>query len=99
MEHHRNNYDLHEIWDKTWRDRRGNVVIWQMPNAYLIAWAVLTVISLIFSGRVSDLISWMASAALIIWSLLEIFKGMNYFRRALGLLVLIYAVASLIKSL
>jgi hypothetical protein len=88
-----------DIWDKCWKDRRGHVVLWQTPNIPLIAWAVFTVISLFLSGRVADVFSWLGSAALISWSLLEVFRGVNYFRRALGLLVLIFAVMSLIKSL
>jgi hypothetical protein len=88
------------LWDKTWRNRQGHVVIWQMPNIPLIAWAVLTFLALIFNGGwIADTLSWLGSAALIIWCLLEIFKGANYFRRALGLLVLVYAIAALIQSL
>ena len=88
------------LWDRTWKDRQGRVVIWQMPNALLIGWAALTFVSLLVgSGRLADTFSWLASASLISWSLLEIFKGSNYFRRALGLLILVYAVMALIKSL
>ncbi len=87
------------LWDRTWKDRRGRIVIWQTPNLSLIAWAVLTVLSLLVSSRLADVLSWLGSAALITWSLLEIFRGANYFRRALGLLVLVMAIASLIKSI
>jgi hypothetical protein len=90
-----------DSWDKIWRDKggRGKVVIWQTPNAFLIAWAVLTVLSLLFRGRTSDYISWAAHASLIIWSLWELFKGANYFRRILGLVVLIFAIMSLLQNL
>jgi hypothetical protein len=87
------------MWDKTWKDRRGKVMMWQTPNAWLISWAGFTVVSLFFNGRVADVFSWAASAALIIWSLLEISSGINYYRRLLGIAVLAYAVASLLKSL
>jgi hypothetical protein len=87
------------LWDRTWKNKQGQVVIWQMPNMALIAWAVLTFLSLLFGGRLADVFSWLGSVALISWSLLEVFKGANYFRRALGLLVLFYAVMALIKSL
>lgn len=89
---------MHEVWDKIWRDRRGHIVIWQMPNAWLFGWAGLTTVSLFFNGTVANVLSTIASASLVVWSLLEIFKGVNYFRRALGLVVLIMAFASLIKS-
>jgi hypothetical protein len=91
--------DSRSLWSKTWRNRQGKVVIWQTPNLPLIAWAGLTFFSLMVNGRLADILSWLGSAGLIIWSLLEIFKGVNYFRRALGLLVLFMAIMSLLKSL
>lgn len=96
---HRHNSYQRSLWDRTWKDKEGRVVMWQTPNAWLIGWAVFTTISLFFSGRVSDIFSWTASAALITWSLLEIFRGVNYYRRLLGLAVLVYALASLLKSI
>jgi hypothetical protein len=92
-------HDQRSLWDKTWRDRRGRIVLWQRPNVWLIGWLVLTFISLLFTGRRSDVFSWLGSASLIIWSLLEVFKGVNYFRRALGLLVLAMSVMSLVHNL
>lgn len=89
----------HNFWDKIWRDREGHIVIWQMPNVWLIAWAVVTTLSIFFSGVVSDVFFWAGSALLVLWSLLEIFKGADHFRRLLGLAVLAYAVASMLNSL
>ena len=88
------------LWDKFWREDGGDgrVVIWQIPNVPLIVWAVFTTLSLLFSGSTSDVLSWIAGASLIIWCLLEIFKGANYFRRTLGLIILAFAVISLIKN-
>lgn len=87
------------FWDKIWRDRDGHIVIWQTPNVWLIAWAVTTTLSIFFGGKVSDVFFWVGSALLVLWSLLEIFKGADHFRRLLGLAVLAYAVASMINSL
>jgi hypothetical protein len=89
---------IEDIWDLIWYDKRGNLVVWQRPNVWLISWAALTVLSLLFSGRVADIFTWVASGALIVWATLEISKGANYFRRILGVLVLVYAVLTLIKS-
>jgi hypothetical protein len=86
-----------ELWDRFWRDDRGRIVIWQMPNAYLIAWAVLTIASLATANRTSDIFAGAASFVLIVWAGLEIFKGANYFRRLLGLVVLVYAIMTFIK--
>lgn len=83
-------------WDKIWKDKRGNVVIFQKPNILLIAWAVLTVISLFVPrGSTQENIWWISVAALGLWSLLELFRGVNYFRRALGAIVLLITVASM----
>ncbi len=87
------------IWDKTWRDSRGRIVIWQMPNQWLLGWAGMTVLSLLFSGRVADIFSWIASASLITWAFFEISQGVNYFRRIFGLVILVFSIASVIKSL
>jgi hypothetical protein len=92
-------HDQRPLWDKIWRDRQGHIVIWQTPNLWLIGWLVLTFISLLFTGRKSDIFSWLGSVSLIIWSLLEIFKGASYFRRALGLLILVSSVMSFIHNI
>lgn len=89
----------HDLWDKIWRDQQGKVVVFQWPNAWLIGWAVLAVASLMTSGHLADILSWASHLSLIVWSVLELLKGVNYFRRALGLLVLVFAIASLINNL
>jgi hypothetical protein len=87
------------FWDRIWKDQSGKVVIWQTPNVWLIAWAVFTCLSLFFIGGAGDVSSWIASGSLVVWSILEVLMGADYFRRALGLVVLLYAVATVIKSL
>lgn len=87
-----------DLWNKIWRDANGRIVVWQTPNVPLIAWAVLTFLSLLVNGRLADILYWLGSASLIVWSLLELFKGVNYFRRALGLLVLFLALVSVFKN-
>lgn len=94
----RSRYHHRSLWDRTWKDKNGRVVLWQTPNAWLIAWAAITTLSLFFTRGTADILSGIASAALIVWSLLEIFKGVNYYRRVLGIAVLAYALAALLKS-
>jgi hypothetical protein len=86
------------LWDRIWKDPNGRIVLWQTPNPWLIAWAVLTTLSLFFTGRMADILTGLASASLIAWALLEVFRGVNYFRRGLGLIVLLYSLAALVKS-
>jgi hypothetical protein len=86
------------LWDKIWRDRGGNTVVYQTPNAWIIAWAVLDVVAIFAPSKQIASVAWdVGSGALIVWALLELFRGVNYFRRALGLLVLLMAVGSIFK--
>jgi len=81
--------------DKIWKDKEGRIVIYQRPNIWLIAWAVLDIVAIFAPGRHISDYAWTAGAvALIIWSLLEVFRGVNYFRRSLGLLVLDITIAA-----
>jgi hypothetical protein len=86
------------LWDKLWFDRGGNLVIYQRPNVWIIAWAVLDIVAIFAPSKHTASIAWsIGSAALIIWALLEVFRGVNYFRRALGLIVLLLSVGSIFK--
>lgn len=87
------------LWDRTWKDKNGVVTLWQRPNAWLIGWAAITTISLFFTRRPADILSSVASLSLVIWALLEMSRGINYYRRFLGVIVLLYAVAAILKSL
>jgi hypothetical protein len=71
-------------------DERGKVVLWQNPNAPIITWFVAIIAShLLPAGRWATLAQAVAFGALFTWAWLELFQGVNYFRRALGLVVLI----------
>jgi len=89
------------VWDKIWKDKQGTgkVVIYQNPNWSLAAWAVLTVISLMTNGRISDITSTTSSVALLIWAAFEVLSGVNYFRRGLGAIVFLFSLASLYKNI
>lgn len=86
------------LTDKIWKDKQGRFAIYQRPNILLIGWAVLDIVAIFAPGkRLSDY-AWTAGAiVLIIWALLEIFRGVNYFRRVLGLAVLLVMVATFFK--
>lgn len=92
--------NIEDLWDDFWRDKNGKVVVWQMPNVFLIGWAVLTFASILVSGKTAvNTLSWAGLASLVVWSLLEILKGANYFRKLLGLIVLVLAVLSLVHTI
>lgn len=83
--------DDRTLWEKIWHNEDGDVVIWQWPNVWLIGWAAVNFFSLIMpsGGLVSNILWWVGVALLAIWALLEITKGANYFRRALGVVGLL----------
>jgi len=76
--------------DKIAKDKNGNLTIWQSPNLPIIVWAVATLASkLITQGRPHQALTLIAFGAIFVWAWLEIFFGVNYFRRALGLTILV----------
>lgn len=80
---------------KFWEDKHGRVVVWQKPNIWLITWFVTLVLSWFSpSGWPLRVMSTVSLLALIIWAVLEMFTGVNYFRRTVGLLVLLIILAS-----
>lgn len=81
-----------DLWDRFWKDKHGDVVVYQHPNVLLITWVVLAFISLFVEEPLADVLWHISLAVLVIWSLLEIFKGVNYFRRLFGAFVLVLVV-------
>jgi hypothetical protein len=80
--------------DKTFRDSNGNIVIAQMPNLPLIVWIVTSLLALVFTGgTINTVLNVLANGSFFTWAWLELFDGVNYFRRALGLSALIGLIA------
>ncbi len=78
------------LFDKVFRDNEGNIVIAQMPNLPLIVWIVASLLKIVFTtGKIHLGLDLIAFGSLFTWAWEELFQGVNYFRRALGLLVLI----------
>lgn len=85
--------------DKTFRDSDGKIVLAQMPNLPLIVWIVTSLLALIFTnGKINTVLEVLANGSLFTWAWLELFQGVNYFRRALGLAVLIGLIVLKINS-
>ncbi|BDA71347.1 hypothetical protein CAL7716_055130 [Calothrix sp. PCC 7716] len=88
------------LFDKFFRDSNGNIVIAQPPNLPLIIWGVASLLKLIVtSGQINVGLDVVAFGALFTWAWLELFQGVNYFRRTLGLIVLVGVTASRIYAL
>ena len=84
----------HSLWDKIWKDKDGNLAIWQFPNIPLWVWLACIILARIFSGgRIHGGVSYLADVALVVWAYLEITDGLCYFRRTLGAVVFISVIA------
>jgi hypothetical protein len=78
------------LFDRTFRDSEGNITIAQPPNLPLIVWILASLLKLVFTtGKVNLGLELLAFGSLFTWAWEELFQGVNYFRRALGLIVLV----------
>lgn len=85
----------HDFIDKFFKDKAGKLALWQRPNLPLGAWAVSTIISKIISQtKLHQIFELVAFGAIFTWAWLEIFKGASYFRRVLGITVLVLSIIS-----
>lgn len=87
--------------DWMFRDRRTHeVVVAQWPNVALWVWIVSRLVRLGFhpEGVQGDVLSLVSTAALGWWSLDEIVRGVNPFRRIVGCAVLGALIAGLLIS-
>ena len=78
------------LFDKIFRDSDGNIFIAQMPNLPIIVWITASLLKLVFpTGEINTGLDALAFGSLFTWAWLELFQGVNYFRRALGFGVLV----------
>lgn len=70
-------------------DKSGKIVIAQKPNLPLIVWVIARLMLLLpIPLLVNKLLSLIAFGSLFTWAWLEIFSGVNLFRRILGIIVM-----------
>jgi len=73
-------------------------VIAQKPNIPLIVWFLSMVLARVLpSQSARTVFSQVATLSISIWALLELLWGVNYFRRGLGLVVLIVVGVGLLR--
>lgn len=91
---------VRELFDWMFRDRRtGRITIAQPPNApILVGTGALVVSRLVRRDSTEEVVfSGLAAAALTWWSLDELLRGVNPFRRLLGAGGLVLVVLGLIR--
>jgi len=81
--------------EKFWHNDRGQVVVWQKPNIYLATWGIITVVNWFLPlDWIEKSLGFVSLIAIIVWGVLEVYSGTNYFRRLIGALVLLAILAS-----
>jgi hypothetical protein len=80
--------------DRVFKDSDGHWAIWQWPNIPLYGWLGCKLLSIaIPQHKLQTGLSELSTAILFTWAFLELTSGVNYFRRALGLVVLAAVIA------
>lgn len=83
------------LLDRTFRDSNGNIVIAQPPNLPILVWLSATALQfLVTNSNLQRGLEAIAFGSLFTWAWLELFQGVNYFRRSLGLIVLLVVIGS-----
>ena len=86
------------LFDRLFRDSTGEIVVAQAPNLPILLWVAATLLKLVVkTGQLKIALDVIAFGSLSYWSFLEISQGTTYFRRDLGIVVLIAIVTSLIQ--
>ncbi|MGB7248316.1 MAG: hypothetical protein WBC73_05200 [Phormidesmis sp.] len=75
------------LFDRIFRDSEGNIVIAQPPNLPVLAGVTAVLLQFLLpSGQLQMAAELFAFGALFTWAWQELFDGVNYFRRTLGLI-------------
>jgi len=80
--------------DKIFKDNDGKTVLSQTPNLPLITFGISLLLSKVTGGTAQQLFDVLAFGSLFVFAWLELFNGVNYFRRALGLTVILILIAN-----
>lgn len=76
--------------DLFFQDDKGNIVIIQPPNIPITVWTISSILKLVVNNsNLYNNLDAISLGSLFVWSLMELFQGVNTFRRILGLVVLI----------
>jgi hypothetical protein len=83
------------LLDRVFRDSEGTIVLAQFPNPPLIGWILASLLQLVFStGQIKLGLDAISFGCLFTWAWEELFQGVNYFRRGLGLIVVLMSIAA-----
>ncbi|BAU10615.1 hypothetical protein LEP3755_11010 [Leptolyngbya sp. NIES-3755] len=87
------------FFDRFFRNQEGDIVIAQKPNLPILLWGATTALQLFnFGGKIQTGLELFSFGVLFTWAWMEIFQGESYFRRSLGLVVLVGMFALRLQS-
>ena len=92
--------DREGFLDWMFRSRKtGRITLAQPPNWQLVVWLLASAAMWLAhpQGRARDVLVFIASAALALWAGDEVLRGVNPFRRILGVAVLAWLLFSLVR--
>jgi hypothetical protein len=82
------------LFGKLSKDKDGNIVLLQSPNLPIITYIVSLILSKVTAGSLQQFFEVIGFGSLFVFAWLELFEGVNYFRKALGLVVMLFLIAS-----
>ncbi len=85
------------IIDRCYKDKNDKVIWWQFPNAPLITGVVCLLAQRVVpesSLQLQLLLQLVGFGALFTWAWLEMFSGITYARRTVGLIVMIFLLSN-----
>ncbi|MFA5135737.1 MAG: hypothetical protein WC505_08215 [Patescibacteria group bacterium] len=75
------------------KDRHGKWAVVQFPNTLLLTWLMLIVIGVfVHDNSLKTSVDQLKNTVLFAWAYLEFAKGISYFRRVLGGVIMIMIV-------
>jgi len=89
---------LKNIYKKLFLDKNGRFVVAQFPNVPIIIWLTTVILNkFVHAQPANTVLSIIGTVFLTVWALLEIYSGVNLFRKLLGSVVLLYVVYFIYK--
>jgi hypothetical protein len=78
------------LFDRIFRDREGQIVIAQPPNLPILVGLTALILHFVLPySNIQIILGLVGFGALFTWAWQELFDGVNYFRRSLGLIGLV----------
>jgi hypothetical protein len=89
---------IKNLYDWLFKTKDNKFVIGQKPNLPITVWFVFLALGIITNDDTSTIFMFGSTISLIVWAMLELYNGVNNFRRILGFSVLVFVILSALTS-